>query len=199
MREIIQNRIFVKHEAKIFDNKIVYKSRSFGKVSEVTIPYEDLLRYKESHVIITPYIRAIILVLAFITVVCFAYRNDENFESHAWVFWGCFLIIASVFYLINKQNLWKVKVSNNTYLFFFKSSPSAIVVDEFINDLFNTRDKYLNETYFGNFNKNLSYESQRNNLDWLYRVEAINKEKYENAKRELDTVFNIDLKKIGFN
>jgi hypothetical protein len=199
MREIIQNRFFVKRQAKIFDNKVIYKSGSFGKESEVNIPFEELLRYKESHILISTVFEIIVAILGFITIICFAYRNDKDFEANAWVFWGILFLISILGFLVNRENLWKVKVSNNTYLFFFKKTPNESSVEKFIEELFITRDQYLKETYFTTANKNIPYETQMNNYNWLYRVEAINKIEFELRKKELDNIFKMETNKIGFN
>lgn len=199
MKEIIQNRFFAKKQAKILENKLVYKSGSFGKESEINIPFEDLMRYKESYILITPAFTITLGILSFITIICFAYRNDTNFESHAWVFWGVITLFVATLFWINRENLWKLKVSNNTYFFFFKKTPSESEVNQFIENIFTARDNYLRETYFKSANKHISYESQKNNFDWLYRMEVINKNELIISLKELDMIFNIEVKKIGFN
>jgi hypothetical protein len=47
--------------------------------------------------------------------------------------------------------------------------------------------------------KNLSYENQYENLKWLWRVEAISKQEFDEKYQELKTMFNFDKKEIGFN
>lgn len=84
-------------------------------------------------------------------------------------------------------------------LFFYKSNPDKQSVDQFIDELFKSRDIYLREMYFAEVNKNLSYEAQKNDLQWLRRIEAISTVEFSNLKKELDEVFQNDNKKIGFN
>ena len=199
MRELNQNRIFIKRQAKIFDNKIVYKSNYFGKECEATIHFEELLRHKDSDTFNTLNIKTVAVILIYTIPIFFAYGNSVDDDWNAWIFLGCLHIILGIFYWFNRQDLWKVKVSNNTYLFFFKKIPSQKEVDSFIEYLFTSRDKYLKETYLNNSNRLLSYESQLNNLDWLYKVEAIDKPEYEKKKYELDSMFNADFNKIGLN
>lgn len=84
------------------------------------------------------------------------------------------------------------------YIFFFKSLPDTKEVDEFIEFLFKTRDSYLIQTYFFEPNKNISFESQKNNLRWLRKSEVITGEEFQDGMKKLEDIFNNDLKKIGF-
>lgn len=200
MKEIIQNRIFTKRQAKILENKLVYKSGTlFGKETEINIPYEDLMRYKESYIVVTPALTITLGVFTFITIICFAYKNDKDFEPNAWVVWGLITLFTAILFFVNRENLWKLKTSNNTYFFLFKKTPSKSKVDQFIEDVFLARDNYLKETYFRLPSKNMLYESQKNNFDWLYRIEVIDKNEHLLSIKELDNIFNIEFKKIGFN
>jgi hypothetical protein len=149
--------------------------------------------------VVTKALTITLRVLTFITIICFAFRNDKDFESHAWVFWGLITLFVSIFFWINRENLWKLKVSNNTYFFLLKKTPSKSKVDQFIEDIFVARDYYLKETYFRLANKNMLYESQKNNFDWLYRMEVIDKNEHSTSIKELDNIFNIEIQKIGFN
>lgn len=197
--EIIQKYFHIKREAKILDTKVIYKSTIFGKEAEVSIPYEELSRDKESHFKTIPYINIIIGILSFFTFICFIYKNDKDFEDKAWLFWGTLLLVAIIIYFFTKEVLWKVRVQNNTYLFFLKNHPDKETVNDFIDSLFVSRDKYLRDTYFFEPTKYVTYESQKNNFQWLRRMEAINNEEFQKRKKELDEVFNMEVKKIGFN
>ena len=112
---------------------------------------------------------------------------------------GNLIISSNNYYFFTKEVLWKVRVQNNTYLFFLKNHPDKETVNDFIDSLFVSRDKYLRETYFFEPTKYVTYESQKNNFQWLRRMEAINNEEFQKKKKELDEVFNMGVKKIGFN
>lgn len=197
--EIIQRKLFNKREAKILNTKIVYKTAIFGRESEVSISYEELSRDKESYFKTFPYINLIIGILFLFTVVSLIYRNDKDFNPDIWIFWSTLLTVAIIFYFLTTENLWKVRVQNNTYLFFLKSSPNKEFVNNFIDMLFSARDEYLKETYFFEPTKNISYESQINNLRWLRKVEVINRNEFNDRKKLLDEIFNLEVNKIGFN
>lgn len=202
-KELFQKRIFTKREARIMENKIVYKSTLFGRENEVSIAYEDLSRYKDSYFLNRIGFYIPIFILSFFTLVSYTWRNDKDFQrdlgEYHWVFWSFLLLASVIVYIISLENLWKVRVQNNTYLFFFKTLPNRKEVDDFLECLFQTRDSYLKETYFLESTKNLSFESQKNNLQWLRRAEVITREEFKESMEKLGELFNYDLKKIGFN
>ncbi|WP_121313963.1 hypothetical protein [Flavobacterium sp. 102] len=185
------------------ETKVVYKSTLFGKQSEVTIPYEDLTRHKESYLLNRKNFYIPVIVLGFFTLCSFMWRNDKDFEQdfgeNRWIFWSILFLISIPIYLISLENLWKVRVQYNTYLFFFKNIPNKKEVDDFLECLFKTRDNYLRETYFFEPNKNIPYESQKSNFQWLRKSEVITGTEFQNSMKKLEEVFSSDLKKIGFN
>jgi hypothetical protein len=200
---LIQKRIFSKREAKIMETKVVYKSTLFGRASEISIPYEDLSRQKHTYLLNRKNFYIPATVLGLLTFANYVWRNDKNFQhdlgENNWIFWGVLFLVSIVAYLLSIENLWKVRVQYNTYLFFFKSIPNKKAVDDFLECLFEARENYLRETYFFEPNKNLSFESQKNNLQWLRKTEVISGSKFKNGMKKLEEIFNHDLKKIGFN
>lgn len=201
--KLIQKRGFIKREAEITETKIIYKSSLFGRQSEVSIPYEDLSRWKETYLLNRPNFYIPVIVLGLFAFATFVWRNDkdfvQDFGGNRWIFWSIAFLISVPIYLISLENLWKVKVQYNTYLFFLKKNPNKKEVDDFLEHLFATRDNYLRETYFFEPNKSSSFESQKSNLQWLRKSEVISGEEFKNGMKKLEEVFNMDLKKIGFN
>lgn len=202
-KDIIQKKGFTKREAKIMENKVVYKSTLYGKQSEVSIPYEDLSRQKEAYILNRKNFYIPVITLGFLSFVTFIWRNDKDFQNdlgqHQWILWLILFVISIINYLFSIENLWKVRVQYNTYLFFFKTIPNKKVVDNFLYCLFEARDNYLRETYFHKPNKGLTFESQKNNLQWLRKIEVISGSEFKNEMRELEELFNNKLTKIGFN
>lgn len=197
--ELNQKQPLIEREAKITETKVIYRSVIFGREFEVSVPYEDLSRDKETYIKTIQYSNVIIGILSFFTFVSLLFKNDKDFDNNAWMFWAALLTVAIAAYILTREVLWKVRVQNNTYLFFFKEKPDKETVNEFIETLFETRDKYLRETYFFEATKNLPYESQKNNIQWLRRIGAINRDEFQGRKDELDEMFNLEIKKIGFN
>ncbi|RAK25283.1 hypothetical protein B0I03_101448 [Flavobacterium aquaticum] len=202
-KELVQKRGFTKREAKIMETKVVYKSTLFGKEFEVSIPYENLSRHKDSYLLNRKNFYIPVIALGFLTFVTFMWRNDKDLQNdlgeYQWIIWGGFFLISTSIYLLSIENLWRIRVHYNTYLYFFKSIPNKKVVDDFLEFLFEMRDNYLKETYFYKPNKNLSFESQINNLQWLRKNEVISASEFKNRMKELEEVFNQEQTKIGFN
>ena len=195
-KEISQKQLHINRYAKIEDTKVFYKSIILGKEAEVSIPYEELSREKYTYVKTIPYINVVIGILSLFTFISLI---DENEKNNGWLFWGILLLVFVALYFFTREVLWKVRVQNNTYLFFLKKDPDEESVNQFIENLFNSRDKYLRETYFFEPTKNITYEAQKNNLQWLRRIEAINGDEFNLQKKQLDEMFNLETKKIGFN
>ncbi len=196
--ELHQKRFFITRTMKIYDNKIFYKSSKFGTESEINVPFEELTNFKESHVVANFYVLLISGFLFLFSFVSIISRNDKDFDPDIWIFWTIGFFISIAGYFILSENLWKIKVQNNTYLFIYKKNPEKKEVNEFIKNLFEARDKYLVETY-SELNKNVSYEAQLNNLQWLKKVDAINKATLEKKCGELNAMFNLEKKVIGFS
>ena len=202
-KELIQKRGFTKREAKIMETKVVYKSTLFGREFEISIPYENLSRHKDSYLLNRKNFYIPVIALGFLSFVTFTWRNDKDFQNdlggYQWIIWGVLFLISTTIYLLSIENLWRVRVQYNTYLFFFKSIPNKKAVDNFLESLFEMRNNYLKETYFYKPNRNLSFESQKNNLQWLRKNEVISGTEFKNRMKELEEVFNQEQTKIGFN
>jgi hypothetical protein len=200
MQTLKQNRFFHKREFEILESKLSYKEIIPGKSNlEALIPFEDLSNNKASHEnsnILFIILSAFIYFLAFIS---FISRNDKDYDPDIWKFFSLIATVLLVIFLINKEKSWKIKIpKNNTVVFIYKKNPNEQVVNEFIENIFTSRDKYLRENYMY-LDKNLSYENQYENLKWLWRVEAISKQEFDEKYQELKTMFNFDKKEIGFN
>ncbi|WP_264565045.1 hypothetical protein [Flavobacterium sp. N3904] len=195
--ELHQKRFFTIRKIIIHENKVFYKSSKFGNESEINIPFEELTNFKESHIISNFYVSLISATLLLFSLVSIIYRSDKDFDPDIWKFWTLSFIVGAIFYFITRENLWKIKVQNNTYLFIFKNVPDKDEVNSFIQSLFDTRNKYLRETY-SELNRNVSYEKQLNNLQWLKKIEAIKKVEFEKKREELNSLFNFEKNVIGF-
>lgn len=195
--ELHQRRFFTIRKIKIYENKVFYKSSKFGNESEINIPFEELTIFKESHILSNFYVSLISGVLLFISIISIIYRNDKDFDPDIWKFWTIAFIVSAFFYFVTRENLWKIKVQNNTYLFIFKNVPDKEEVNSFIDSLFDARNKYLRETY-SELNRNVSYETQLQNLQWLKKIEAIQKVEFEKKREELNSLFNFEKNAIGF-
>lgn len=97
------------------------------------------------------------------------------------------------------ERLWRVRINYNAYLLFFRDKPNSEVVDEFIESLFEARDKYLRKTYYLEPNINLTFEAQMYTLQSLRRMEAITADEYQNSINKLEEVFKRHQHFVRFN
>lgn len=199
IKELIQNKGYIKRELKIFETKVHCKTTLFGIVSDIVVPFENLPNQKESFVLHRRSILLILCILAFLTLICLIYRDDKEFDNNIWMFFLSVFLLAIPLYFYSVENLWRVRIGFNVNIFAFKKIPNAIEVDEFFELLFTTRNDYLRQTYFLPITKNLTYESQKNNLQWLRKNEVISSTEFEKSISELNNIFISDNNKIGFN
>ena len=102
-----------------------------------------------------------------------------------------------IVYVVMRENSWKIRLYNNSYLYIFKNVPDKNVTDGFIETLFAERDKFLKEIYLS-LDQNLSYNTQINDLKWLRNVEAISKEEFDKYYEELKLLYAPKKGSIGF-
>ena len=195
-RTLTQKRFFIKYTTTILETKVMWKSNVFTSETEASIQYEDLSNNKDSHTFYSQPTSIVLLITLCITIISFFSRYDKDYEEGVWQFFMVLTIISLLCFIVIYRKVWKIKLSNGTYIFLLKSKPDKNEVDIFIEELLAQRRKYLKETYF-HVSKNLAYEPQLKNLQWLRKIEAINGIEFKEKKNELDNLFNFE-KKIGF-
>lgn len=199
IKELAQKKGYIKRELKILETKVHCKTTLFGIVSDIVVPFENLPNQKESFVLHRRSMLVILGLLAFLTLICLIYKDDKEFDPNIWMFFLTIFLLAIPVYFYSVENLWRVRIGFNVNIFAFKKIPNTIVVDEFFELLFTTRNNYLRQTYFLPITKNLTYESQKNNLQWLRKNEVISSIEFEKSISELNTIFISENNKIGFN
>lgn len=199
IKELIQNKGYIKRELKIFETKVHCKTTLFVIVSDIVVPFENLPNQKESFVLHRRVMLIILGLLAFLKLVCLIYKDDKEFDHNIWMFFLTIFLLAIPVYLYTVENLWRVRMGFNVNIYAFKKIPNFNEVDEFFELLFTTRNDYLRQTYFLPITKNLTYESQKNNLQWLRKNEVISSSEFEKSISELNTIFISENNKIGFN
>lgn len=199
IKELVQKKGYIKRELKIFETKVHCKTTLFGIVSDIVVPFENLPKQKESFVLHRRSMLVILGLLAFLTLICLIYKDDKEFDPNIWMFFLTIFLLAIPVYFYSVENLWRVRIGFNVNIFAFKIIPNTIEVDEFFELLFITRNNYLRQTYFLPITKNLTYESQKNNLQWLRKNEVISSSEFEKSISELNNIFISENNKIGFN
>ena len=199
IKELTQKKGYIKREVKIFETKVHCKTTLFGIVSDIVVPFENLPNQKESFILHRKNVLIIVGLIAFSTLISLIYRTDKDFNPNLWMFFGVLFLLSIPVYIYSVEYLWRIRVSYNINILAFKKIPNAIEVDEFFEFLFTARNNYLRETYFLPITKNLSYESQKNNLQWLRKNEAILGVDFEKSIEVLNKIFLSENNKIGFN
>jgi len=199
IRELSQGNFLIKRRIRIFENRVVYYESKFANGNEITITYEDLTNFKEMYTATTQHLIWGVVVSALIFAGSFALRNDKEFDNpYMWIFCGAAFLAVSAFYLMTREKVWKIKLQNYTFIFIKRNAPDKTTVDDFIEDLFRVRKEYLRDTYLY-IDKNIQYEPQLKNLQWLKKVDAISKDEFEIKRLELSDLFNTEKKSIGFS
>lgn len=198
MKELRQRKNFVKREFRLTESKLFYNVTKFGNGNEVDIPFENINGDKVSFKSInhTLLIIAGIIYLIAIAIQVSAYRGG-NTEDFAGLFWAIVATVFLVLYFLSKQNFWKIRLNNDSYLYIHKNIPNKSTADKFIENLMKSRNGYLKENY-AIVDENLSYESQLNNFKWLKSINAISKEEFDQKYAELKQVVKPQPPNIGF-
>lgn len=76
--------------------------------------------------------------------------------------------------------------------------PDPETVNTFIDQLFETREKYLRETYL-KFDPNLRYDNQYHNLKWMLSSDVITKDEFESKYEELKSLYSSERTIKGFS
>ena len=63
------------------ETKVVYKSTLFGREHEISIPFENLSRNKDSYLLNRKNFYIPVIALGFLTFVTFTWRNDKDFQN----------------------------------------------------------------------------------------------------------------------
>lgn len=198
MRELKQTKNFVRRELRLTDSKLFYNISKFGNGNEVDIPFEningDMVSYKSANH--TLLIIAALIYLIAIAVQVSIYRG-VNDDKSAGLIWAGLATIFLVLFFLSRQNFWKLRLANDSYIFVHKNIPSKLATDRFLEQLMKSRNDYLKENYFI-IDENLSYEYQLNNLKWLKSINAITKEEFDQKYSELKQTVKPDKPNIGF-
>lgn len=198
MSTLKQKRFFTKREYKIHENKLYFKTSYIGGEGESIISFENISKEKTTYKSKNVMILIISLILFLFSVVSFLLRGDKEVDPNMWLFWIFMSLTLMIIYITMRENSWKIRLYNNSWVYLFKTKPNQDSVNEFIALLFYERDNYLRETYL-NLDTNLSYETQINDLKWLRNVEAISKEEFNNYYQDLKNLYAPKKGTIGFD
>ncbi|MEQ9265973.1 MAG: hypothetical protein RLN81_12165 [Balneolaceae bacterium] len=199
MDQILQKRIFTKHEIYLKETKVKYKVSKIGSTNEVTIPFEniegDVIDFKSSNMVLL-YSSIFMLVLSLAILI--ARISGGDIGEYAEIVWLTIGIALFIFYLLSRKDLWKIKLIDNNYIYLHKNLPNTDEPKLFIDEMLEHRNQFLKKNY-GTLDPNLNYEVQLNKLRWLKSIEVLNQKEFDAKYEELKGYGNPDSKDIGFN
>ena len=198
MKELKQYKNFVKREFRITESKLFYNISKFGNGNEIDIPYENLngekVNYESGNYIFLAI--AILSYLIAIAIQISLYRGVDG-EKFAGLFWAGIGTVFLIIHFISRESFWKIRLTNDNYIYIHKNIPSNSATDQFLSDLMKCRNEFLKENY-AIIDENLSYEGQLNNFKWLKSINAISKEEFDQKYDELKKCVKPDKQNIGF-
>ncbi|MGE4514295.1 MAG: hypothetical protein AB7E26_10860 [Chryseobacterium sp.] len=198
MNTLIQKKFLHKREFEIYESKLRFKESRFGNESEIYIPFENVLGSRSSFKKTEPWFVFIALFFALLTILCIVwYFEDGDVEIEAPFIWGSISLLFLYLAYKLKENSWRIALVNNESIMMFRNNPNEEVVEGFFNNLIEKRNKYLLDNY-GFLDKNLNYERQFNNLEWLRLRNVLTIEEFEKKHQQLKTLFDISSNHIGF-
>lgn len=199
MNKLTQSKNFVKREFRLTESKLFHNYYKFGNGNEVDIPFENIDGEKVSHKKSNNLLLLIAGLIYIISISLFvSWNRGGDVEEFAWIFWA---VIASSFvagYYFTREDYWKIKLSNNQYIYFHKNVPSRAETDNFIASLIESRNSFLVGTY-GQIDEHLEYQNQLQNFRWLRSVGAITQEEFDAKYTQLKRTIKAEKKDIGFS
>lgn len=199
MKTFNQKKLFTTNEYKITESKLYYNISKFGDSNEIGIPYENLDGEKVSLKSSNGFSLAISITLYLVAIMTHfdSYSHEENRSPNFAFIWFILGTIMLIIYFFSRKDLWKLKLSNSSFILIHKNIPDEESTNMFISNLFETRNNYLRDNY-AVIDENLSYESQLTNFRWLKSINAISKGEFEEKYTELKRTVKPDKTNIGF-
>lgn len=199
MNTLIQKKFLHKREFEIYESKLRFKESRFGNESEIYIPFENVLGSRSSFKKTEPWFVFIALFFALLTVLCIVwYYEDGDVEIAAPFVWGSVSLLFFYMAYKIKENSWRIALVNNESVMMFRNSPHEEEVEGFFKNLIERRNTYLIDNY-GFLDKNLNYERQFSNLEWLRLRNVLTVEEFDKKYQQLKTLFDTSSNHIGFS
>lgn len=200
MQKLIQKKNFIKREFRISETKLFYSISKFGNSNEVDIPFEningEIVTHNRSNNTILLF--SILIYILSIALFIGKINGSENIEHFAWLFWFITATGFLGYYFYSRENFWKIRLTDDNFIFILKDKKSSIKTDSFIKTLLSSRNQYLKETY-AFVDENLNYENQLQNFRWLRSMNVISKLEFEKLYSTLKKVVKPDKSNIGFS
>lgn len=185
-----QYKLFEKRSFKFTDDGLRVRYRNIMKTHEYELKYEDI---GTKVVDFTGGVRAWLvptLILSVVAGILYIDRiNGGDVEKGAELFYLSFALVCLTLYILTfKKARFLSKSNNANAIEFLSKNPTEEDLGNFINQILLRRNSFLLGRY-GQLNKNISYESQYDNLKWLLDNGVLNQNDYNEKIVELEELF----------
>lgn len=185
-----QHKLFEKRWFKFTKDGLRVGYRNIMKKHEYELKYEDI---GTTVVDFTGGVRAWLvptLILSVVAAILYIDRiNGGDVENGAELFYLSFALVCLILYVMTfKKARYLSKSSNANAIEFISKKPTEKELENFINQILSRRKSFLKGRY-GQLNKNISYESQYNNLKWLLDNDVLDQNDYNEKMAKLDELF----------
>jgi hypothetical protein len=204
MEELLQEKNFTQRRIRITPRELLYEESRWGKVNEIPIPFECVTKSITNQQVVNNYWLVIGLFFAYLGMLflygAFFDKEKDLTQGESLMTSLVMFMIAGAFgglYQYTKEEFWKLRLTNGTYLFILKNMPSEEEVDEFIETIYARRDEYLIPV-LGEINPRVNYETQLENLKYLQYLQVWEEKEYTAAKEKLDEACGQKPRAIGF-
>ena len=184
-----QKRLLEKKQFRFIEDGVFIRLTFAGKVHEYELKYENI-GYK---VIYWKNGLNVFLILAAFFIVASIGMHYDTSENKVDLFGQIFAILLiplciALYFLTYKRARYLTGQGVPQPIELFSNKPDTEAVDNFIDEILSRRKQFLAQRYM-QFNRNLSFEPQYYNLNWLLETEVINKQEYDQKLAELNGLY----------
>lgn len=200
MDQLIQKSLFGTKKIKIYESKFSYTVSVRGNETEIMVPFENLsadrVSFKKADIGFA--VASIFMYGIAGTALSSVLENEK--ENAGMPLTIVFFIVATALmgiWIFHRQNSWKINLLNYSTVMIHKNIPDAVTVEEFYEQLIDSRNSYLKANY-AVIDATLNHENYLKNLKWLKSINVLSKAEYESKLSELNEIQNT-FSKINFN
>ncbi|RZK01864.1 MAG: hypothetical protein EOO43_23680 [Flavobacterium sp.] len=189
--EFSQHNFFEKRYYKLTDTGLRVRYKTLIKTHDYELKYEEV---GSKLVEFTGGTKAWLVPAIFLTVLAVILYFDRtgggDVEKGAELFYLSFAMVCFTIYILTYKRVCYLSRSNNVQsIEFLSNKPTREKLDNFIKVILSKRKTFLMERY-GQLNKNVSYQSQYDNLRWLLDNDALDQNDYDEKLGKLEKLFS---------
>lgn len=197
--DFYQQQLFNKRWFKLTDTGLRVRHRENIKSFEYELNFEEIgTKVVDKTAGLKGWILSASLFSLIAVVMYLDKSSGGDVESSADLFYASLGGFCWVLYFITFKRVRYLSKSNNVNAIeFLRSRSKTQELNDFIDQVISRRKAYLIARY-GELNRNISYETQYHNLNWLLDNEVLNYEEFTEKKGALDKLFPPNVVVKGF-